>query len=390
MINSISISNFKIYRTRTSFENFSSINVLTGINGRGKSTLMQSLLLPAQSLMISEWADKIVLDGQFVKLGNIEDVKNEKAARGESIVFEYVSDKGHLKIRCNSELDKTQEIPVQEVEIDGESYLIDNSFPLRGFVPSIANGMNSILSRLLPSVRFIAAERVGPQLNYKPAGEQKVMDSIGEFAPAILYAHKDDNVSEFALDGIVDIFPGFVRSDSDDNTVNGILNFWLDKMFGGVSAKPDYVSNANVYVLDFKTKGNVKPMKPTNAGFGFSYVFPILVAGLTAKKESILLIENPEAHLHPKAQSVLGKFLAWASKYIGVQVFMETHSEHIVNSFRVLTAQSVIKSTDVSILFFDEALEGGFQKINMDNNGHIKSWPENFFDQEEKDLDVLL
>ena len=69
---------------------------------------------------------------------------------------------------------------------------------------------------------------------------------------------------------------------------------------------------------------------------------------------------------------------------------METHSEHIVNSFRVLTAQSVIKSTDVSILFFDEAFEGGFQKINMDNNGHIESWPENFFDQEEKDLDVLL
>ena len=90
------------------------------------------------------------------------------------------------------------------------------------------------------------------------------------------------------------------------------------------------------------------------------------------------------------AQSVLGKFLAWVSKYLGVQVFLETHSEHIVNSFRVLTAQSVIKALDVNILFFDETLKDGVQKIQMDDNGHIELWPENFFDQEEKDLDILL
>lgn len=390
MINSIFISNFKIYREKASFTSLSSLNVLTGVNGRGKSTFMQSLLLPAQSLLGSEWTNKIVLDGQYVKLGNIGDVKNEKAARGEDIVFEFESSLGQLEISCNAESDQTQELTVKKIVWDGRPYVIDNSYPLRGFVPMLQGEAVPALSELLSSIQFIAAERVGPKLNYRPAGEKDLMDSLGEFAPAILYAHKDDPVEEAALNGIVDIYPGIVKADTDDNTVNGILNFWLDKMFGGVSATADYVSSANVYVLNFKTKGNTKMMKPTNVGFGFSYVFPILVAGLKAKRGSVLLIENPEAHLHPMAQSVLGKFLAWVSRYLGVQVFLETHSEHIVNSFRVLTAQSVIKALDVNILFFDETLKDGVQKIQMDDNGHIELWPEKFFDQEEKDLDILL
>ena len=307
MINSIFIRNFKIYRERTSFPGLSSLNVLTGVNGRGKSTFMQALLLPAQSLLVSAWTNKIALDGQYVQLGNMGDVKSEKAARSESIVWGYESGEGRLVISCNAESDQAQELSVKEVLWDANSYSIDNSYPLRGFVPVLPGSEVPALSDLLSSVRFIAAERVGPKLNYRPAGEKDIMDSLGEFAPSILYAHKDDPVNNPALDGLVNIYPGMVKADSDDNTVNGVLNFWLDKMFDGISATADYVSSANVYVLNFKTKGNVKVMKPTNVGFGFSYVFPILVAGLTAKRGSILLIENPEAHLHPRAQSEIGR-----------------------------------------------------------------------------------
>ena len=391
MINSIFIQNFKIYRERTVFSGLSSLNVLTGVNGRGKSTFMQALLLPAQSILISAWTNKIVLDGQYVQLGNMGDVKSEKAARSESIILGYESEEGSLAISCNAEFDQAQELLVKEVLWNANSYVVDNTSPLYGFVPILSGATTvSPLAEMLSSVRFIAAERVGPKLNYRPAGENDIMDSLGEFAPAILYSHKDDPVNDAALDGLVNIYPGLVKTDSDDNTVNGMLNFWLDKMFVGVSAAADYVSSANVYVLNFKTKGNTKVMKPTNVGFGFSYVFPILVAGLTAKRGSILLVENPEAHLHPMAQSVLGRFLAWVSKYLGVQIFLETHSEHIVNSFRVLAAQSVIKASHVNILFFDEAIDGGVQRIQMEDSGRITSWPENFFDQEEKDLEILL
>lgn len=390
MIHNIHITNFKLYRNRVSFKELSSINVLTGVNGRGKSTLMQSMLLPSQSLLASVWTNKIVLDGQYAKLGNMGDVKNEKASVSENIVFEFESDLGQLVICGNAESNQAQELVISKVIVDGHTSTVDDSCMLRGFVPISPGADIPELSELLTSVRFIAAERVGPKLNYRPAGDKDAMDCLGEYAPAILYGHKDEPVCEKCLDGLVDIYPGTIPKDTDDNTLNGVLNFWLDKMFDGVSASVDYVSNANVYVLNFKTKGNIKEMKPTNVGFGFSYVLPILVAGLTTKEGGALLIENPEAHLHPKAQSVLGKFLSWIAKYCGVQVFLETHSEHIVNSFRVLVAQSVISASDVNILFFDESIADGVQRIQMNDSAHIDSWPENFFDQEEKDLDILL
>ena len=69
---------------------------------------------------------------------------------------------------------------------------------------------------------------------------------------------------------------------------------------------------------------------------------------------------------------------------------METHSEHIVNSFRVLTAQDVIKPEHFNVLFFDEHYEQYAVKIDIDKKGHIAEWPEYFFDQEERDLDIII
>ena len=90
MIHAISIENFKLYRQRTTFENLKSINVLTGINGRGKSTLLQAMLLPKQSLLESRWNDKLVLNGDYVRLGNAIDVRNESNRRVMPIVFDYI------------------------------------------------------------------------------------------------------------------------------------------------------------------------------------------------------------------------------------------------------------------------------------------------------------
>ena len=75
---------------------------------------------------------------------------------------------------------------------------------------------------------------------------------------------------------------------------------------------------------------------------------------------------------------------------MGVQLFIETHSEHIVNSFRVLIAQETLTPDDVNILFFDEHYEHFAERIELDAKGHIHDWPEFFFDQEEKDLDIIV
>lgn len=161
-------------------------------------------------------------------------------------------------------------------------------------------------------------------------------------------------------------------------------------MFARTTIDTKYVEEANVVTLKISTVQNgTNRMKPTNVGFGYTYVFPILVAGLISKPGDTLIIENPEAHLHPAAQSIIGKFLALISQ-MGVQVFIETHSEHILNSFRVLIAQEAFDKDDINIMFFDEGTENYYTPIEVNEKGKITNWPLYFFDQSERDLNIIL
>ena len=386
MITGLAIENFKLYRQRTSFEGLKAINVLTGINGRGKSTLLHALLLPKQSLMESQWNNKLVLNGQYVELGNAIDVRNDKNSREKPIAFGYTTEEGDLELLFDANSDTAQKLPV--VAVNGEA--VADSTRLTNFVTDETGAEKPGLFRLLKGISYIAAERKGPQLNYEPAPEQGRMDAKGEYAPSLLHLHKNDTFSEEMLAGITDIFPEVEVDDIQDRSLNGMVNFWLTRMFDFTEVEAKYVEEANVYVLLISTSLKRKASKPTNVGFGYSYVLPILVAGLTATEGDILIVENPEAHLHPRAQSVLGKFMSWIARYKGVQLFVETHSEHIVNSFRVLVAQETLPPDDVNILFFDEHYDHFAEKIVVDEKGHIRDWPEYFFDQEERDLDIIV
>lgn len=386
MITGLAIENFKLYRQRTVFDGLKPINVLTGINGRGKSTLLHALLLPKQSLMESQWNDKLVLNGQYVELGNAIDVRNDKNSREKPIAFGYTTEKGGLELLFDANSDTAQKLPLVAVN---EKAVADGT-RLTNFVTEEAGAANPGLFRLLRGVSYIAAERKGPQLNYEPAPEQGQMDAKGEYAPSLLHLHKNDTFDEEMLAGITDIFPEVEVDDIQDRSLNGMVNFWLTRMFDFTEVEAKYVEEANVYVLFISTSLKKKASKPTNVGFGYSYVLPILVAGLTATEGDLLIVENPEAHLHPRAQSVLGKFMSWIARYKGVQLFVETHSEHIVNSFRVLVAQETLTPDDVNILFFDEHYEHFAGRIEVDKKGHIRDWPEYFFDQEERDLDIIV
>lgn len=382
MITRLSIQNFKLYRRRSTFDDLRAINILTGINGRGKSTLLHSLLLPKQSLAESQWNDKLLLNGQYVALGNAIDVRNDKNSRVEPIVFEYETTDGVLSLNFDADSDTAQKLPL--VSVNGKAY--SQVEKLINFVPA---GEEVKMQRLLSGITYIAAERRGPKLNYQPAPEHGQMDAEGEYAPSLLSQHKDETFSEDVISGITDLFPEVGADDIMDKSLGGMVNFWLTQMFGFTEADSRYVEEANVYVLLFTTTLKEKAAKPTNVGFGYSYVLPILVAGMTAQSGDSLVIENPEAHLHPKAQSVLGKFLTWVAKYLGVQLFVETHSEHIVNAFRVTIAQQVIAPEELNILFFDEHFEEYAKRIVVNQRGRISDWPAYFFDQEERDLDII-
>jgi predicted ATPase len=133
--------------------------------------------------------------------------------------------------------------------------------------------------------------------------------------------------------------------------------------------------------------------RATSVGFGITYVLPVLVAVLSSSPGDIVLVENPEAHLHPKGQVRLGELLARAGA-AGIQVIVETHSDHILNGVR-LAVHGGIKPESVGIYYFSRTAEAGrvrsiVESPVIDRDGRLDQWPDGFFDEWDKSLERLL
>jgi predicted ATPase len=134
--------------------------------------------------------------------------------------------------------------------------------------------------------------------------------------------------------------------------------------------------------------------RSTSVGFGITYVLPVLVAVLSSAPGSIVLVENPEAHLHPKGQVRIGELLARAAA-IGIQVIVETHSDHVLNGIRLAVHSGKIEPESVAFHYFSRVEEAGrvrasVESPKIDKDGRLDRWPEGFFDEWDKSLERLL
>jgi predicted ATPase len=130
--------------------------------------------------------------------------------------------------------------------------------------------------------------------------------------------------------------------------------------------------------------------RPTNVGFGLTYALPIVIACLSAKPGSLILLENPEAHLHPQGQTWLA-YLAVAAVAAGAQIIMETHSDHVLNGLRIAVKDGRIPAASTAVHFFRRS--GQTAEVispGMGDDGMLSDWPKGFFDEWENSLDQLL
>ena len=168
----------------------------------------------------------------------------------------------------------------------------------------------------------------------------------------------------------------------------------MDYIIPGIEIRTDDVLELRVSKMTLRQPAlDTDFLSPYNFGFGISYVLPIIVTGLIAERGSMILVENPEAHLHPKGQSHIGYFLAVMAGS-GIQVIVETHSEHVLNGIRIAALKNKVAPDDISINFFSLKKEGKntrhmVEKINLDERMNLENWPEGFLDQEEEDLRTL-
>ncbi len=168
-------------------------------------------------------------------------------------------------------------------------------------------------------------------------------------------------------------------------------NAWLNFILPNTNVHSSYdVKTLSAQIQVENELSNYKTTSP-NVGFGISYVLPIIVTGLIAKENRYMIIENPEAHLHPSAQSKMGQFLAMVAKS-GVKVIVETHSDHIINGIQIAVAKKEFSAEDVTINFFnrDNTNQPEVKNIQLNDKAELSEWPQGFFDQSQKDYAELL
>ena len=237
-----------------------------------------------------------------------------------------------------------------------------------------AYGANSVYADKPANLDFnptlLCAERIGPRKVYESINTNyDFIDMHGRLAPFFYHQKQNDNISELAIDNM------------EDTTLRSQVAYWLAHILG-TTVKTENIQD-NIIVA-YQAPHDVEAYSPLNTGFGTSMVFPILIACLTAKISDTVIIENPEVHLHPKAQSKLADFFAFIAQK-GVQVILETHCEHLIYKLCYNVNQGIIDYDKV--IFQYKEINKPFEAIYTDKKGRfvdekdeLKDFPTGFFD----------
>lgn len=369
MIKFIHVKNFKTL-LNASFP-LGALNLFSGLNGMGKSTLVQSLLLLRQSYERNTLKSKgLLLNGDYVNIGTGKDALSSFSEQ-EEIVFTVKWD--------------VLEAPVSfEFNYQHDSDLL----PLRktGIDESSEN-----LSLFNSNFQYLSADRLGPQTHHQ-LSEFHIRDlkSLGH--------HGEYAVHFIAVNGAKDLE---IKELQHPSAVSGTLlaniEAWMSDITPGLKIKavahPQFNSASLSYSFN-QGKDTTEDFKPQNVGFGLSYILPVITSILSARKDDLLIIENPESHLHPAGQSLMGRLCAIAAN-CGVQLIIESHSDHFLNGIRVAVKQQVVDASNVKVFFLQRDVYNSVHASevmypNIDNQGRIDCWPNGFFDQWDKELDQLL
>ena len=168
----------------------------------------------------------------------------------------------------------------------------------------------------------------------------------------------------------------------------------MDRFFPGCVLAVEQVARTNAVTLGIRVSNDTDFHRPIHAGFGLTQVFPIVVAALAASRDDLLLIENPEVHLHPAGQAAMGGFLAEVAA-AGVQVMLETHSDHVLNGIRRAVRNGTLAPNETALHFFRPRQQSDREEIPqvhspiLDVGGNIDKWPDGFFDQFDKDMNYF-
>jgi predicted ATPase len=350
------------------------LTLLSGTNASGKSTVLQAMVLLHQTILDHEWSTRLQLNGSEIQLGTVTDVVDKVHGRREFSIA-LVDDECSVKWNLTYGEDKqSMSATVASVGVNGN--YVQSPEKLRFLLPE-GQKQTARLAKRLRALTYLTAERVGPRDSYRlqdPSATQ-VVGPRGENAVGLLYQRRESTVVESLVD------------ESVPPTLLKQVEARMKTFFPGTSVDVQKVPQTNEVVLGLRTSDATDFHRPVNVGFGLTQVLPVIVAALAANEGELLLIENPEVHLHPAGQALMGQFLTEVAAG-GVQVLAESHSDHVLNGIRRAVKGGKLPAGKVALHFFRSRDEKGEQieSPTLDSSGNIDRWPEGFFDQFDKDM----
>ncbi|MEA3415706.1 MAG: DUF3696 domain-containing protein [Thermodesulfobacteriota bacterium] len=372
MIKQIKIKNFKSH-SRTDLE-LSSLNILTGLNGMGKSSAIQALLLLRQTFQKNMLGKGLELNADLCAIGVAEDALYQSA---EDDLIEFA-------IHCGEDQHKWSFM------VDDKK-LTDTFLKIKESNIKNASTLKSI-SLFNNKFQYISAFRNGPVQNYdKDTSGVELFHQISvkegrcELVAHYLDYFKNESIANESL-----------KKEPEDENCDLIFQVkrWLEDISPNINIKVEPLESS--YKINYsysrgENKTPTKEFKATNIGFGISYTLPIIIAALHSPKDSIVIVENPESHIHPDGQAKLIELICMAAKS-GVQFIIETHSDHIINGVLVATKKGLISPPDSKVYFFDRDITAHATvstHLPILPGGKIKRPPNGFFDRLDKDMKIL-
>ena len=370
MLTSVGIANFK--SLKSVLLNTRHLNLLTGLNGSGKSSLIQALLLLRQSPDIGQGRLLLKNPGNdLFDAGVAEDAYFQSGI--EKYIYFNLGLSDAFTFSWHFACDPIAE-PEATVLNAPERYFDEVMYRSALFTDAF---------------QYLTAERTGPRSQYARSIEvvegQRGLGNAGEYAVDFLYRFG----SEWKVTA-----PGMRHPDAKSDLLIHQAEAWLSEISPGVQVEATPLSNEDIR-LSFQfstTRGKTTPIKPKNVGFGLTYVLPVILAALSAEPGKLILIENPESHIHPRGQVELGRLLA-ACAQSGAQLFVETHSDHILNGLRLATREKLIEPDKAVAFYFRREEEDNCTNITpivLDEkaklhrqtpDGTTAQLPKGFFDQ---------
>lgn len=242
------------------------------------------------------------------------------------------------------------------------------------YVENVDQAIEQITSFFTSKIRYLGPLRADPQASQKfgPSSELDDVGSKGEFAAAVYDANYAARIEWYN--------PQNRRVER--GKLKEALDCWAQYLGVAQQVKTEMAGLSGVG-WKIVPKAGRKPRSLPEVGVGVSQILPILVMGLLSPADCLLIIEQPELHLHPYVQARLGDFFMGLAK-CKKQCLIETHSENLVSQLRLhIVEAGGLEKSDCMVYFVDQDERGAakFEKIEISPNGNILNWPDGFFDE---------